>query len=164
MNECGGGSWEWRLVLANELTRSRAGVMGLFWLRRKPRSRERKWLLHLCVFLYIDAHRLPHTSEPLEPCGGGVGWLGAGCRAERGGAGADDCRRDRWCPAALPRESFWHRVVLSLCSFRPANQKSISHPQLPASPSADTHTLAVKRWPRPQLPSTSQSRSKNQHL
>lgn len=45
--------------MADEITRSGAEVRGLFWLRRKPRSRERKWCLQLCVLLYIDTHRLP---------------------------------------------------------------------------------------------------------
>lgn len=40
--------------LAHELTRSGVAVLGLFWLRWKLRSKERKWLVSLCVFLYID--------------------------------------------------------------------------------------------------------------
>lgn len=46
------GAGEWRLVLANELTRWRAGVTGLFWLWRKRRSSERKWFC-ACVSFYI---------------------------------------------------------------------------------------------------------------
>lgn len=68
--------------LGCELTRSGAAVTGLFWLRRKPRSRERKWLLCLCVFLYIGIHST--YCEPLQPGQAGVSWLYTGCRTEGG--------------------------------------------------------------------------------
>ena len=74
------GSW------ADELSRSGAGVTGLFWLRRKPRSRQRKWLLCLCVFLYIGAPRPPHTSKAGEPRDARV-TPALGCRTEGGGRG-----------------------------------------------------------------------------
>ena len=76
------GSW------ADELSRSGAGVTGLFWLRRKPRSRQRKWLLCLCVLLYIGAPRPPHTSKAGEPRDARV-TPALGCRTEGGGRGGE---------------------------------------------------------------------------
>lgn len=103
--------------MANELARWRAGVMGLFWLWRKLRSRERKWLLCLCVFLYIDSHRLPHSSEPLEPSNPGVSWLWASCRTEGGVTeGTGGAKR----PAVRKALGI---MWLLLCSFTPASQK-----------------------------------------
>ena len=124
-----GGAGEQRLALADELTRSGGGVTGLFWLRRKPRSRERKWLLCLCVFLYIDTPRLPHASKP------GSNWLQAGCRTE-GRVAKGQITAGGTGGAEQPRsgESFWYHVVAALffSSSQTTNKSAIPRAPSPS--------------------------------
>lgn len=56
--------------MAPELTRSGVAVMALFWLRWKLRSKERKWLMCLCLSLYRHIHHIPvNTFGSMRPRG-----------------------------------------------------------------------------------------------
>lgn len=118
---------EQRLALADELTRSGAAVMGLFWQRRKLRSRERKWLLRLCVFLYIGTHTTYQWASGTMKLQGQLA-LGRLQGGGQGDKGADYCRRDRW-PWAAPQ---WGQLLVSCgyCSvllLQPKRNKLVMH-------------------------------------
>lgn len=59
---------EWRLVLANELCQVESRGHGpILAVEETEKQGEEVASVLVCVFLYIDTPRLPHSSEPLEP-------------------------------------------------------------------------------------------------
>lgn len=132
--------------MAHELTGSGVAVTDLFWRRWKLRSRERKWLMCLCVFLYIDTHATCQRAfGTMRPRGQlaldrlqHTGW---------GGEGAGHCREDRWHRAAPQRRRLLvPRGHDSLCSAT-AKTKQISNRQNPSLSSIGPRHPAERGWP-----------------